>query len=90
MFTEIKFTDGWEKKKKKFSVISFRKLLIFPIWAFPENPQSFVGAFLSQYSTHMHWGILDLVFDNTNTVSSQPLPYSVHFILFVQICITLV
>ena len=29
-----------------FSVISFQKLLIFPIWAFLENVQCIVGAFL--------------------------------------------
>ena len=32
----------------------------------------------SQYSTRIHWGTLDLLFDtpNSNTVSSLPLPYS--------------
>ena len=35
-----------EKEKKLFSVISFQKLLIFPILNFSENAQSFVGAFL--------------------------------------------
>ena len=44
-FTKIKNTDGW-KKEKKNSVISFQKFLIFPICAFSENAQSFVGAFL--------------------------------------------
>ena len=34
------------EKEKKISVISFKKLLIFPIWAFSENAQCFVGAFL--------------------------------------------
>ena len=45
IFTKIRNTDGW-KKKKNWGVISFQKFLIFPIWAFPENAQSFVGAFL--------------------------------------------
>ena len=37
----------------------------------------------SQYSTHIHGGILDLVFDasNSNTVSSLPSPYSDHFVV---------
>ena len=37
-----------------------------------------------QYSTHVHGGILDLVFDtlNFNTVSSLPSPYSHDFVLF--------
>ena len=41
----------------------------------------------SQYSTHIHGGILDLVFDasNSNTVSSLPSAYSDHFVLFFQI-----
>ena len=41
----------------------------------------------SSYSTHIHAGILDLVFDTTNfdTVSSMPSPYSDHFILFFRI-----
>ena len=41
----------------------------------------------SQYSTHIHGRILDVVFDtsNSNTVSSLPSPYSDHFVLFVQI-----
>ena len=34
------------KRKKKISVISFQKFLIFPKWAFSENAQSFVGVFL--------------------------------------------
>ena len=46
IFTKIKNADGWKKKKKFFSVISFQKFLIFPICAFLENTQSFVGAFL--------------------------------------------
>ena len=45
IFTKIKNTDDWEKKKKN-SVISFQKFLIFPIWAFSENAQCFFGAFL--------------------------------------------
>ena len=36
IFTKIKNTDSWKKKKKIFSVISFQKFLIFPIWAFTE------------------------------------------------------
>ena len=38
----------------------------------------------SQYSTRIHGGILDLMFDtsNSNTVSSLPSPYSDHFVLF--------
>ena len=41
----------------------------------------------SQYSTHKHGGILDLVFDtsNSNIVSSLPSAYSDHFVLFFQI-----
>ena len=35
-----------EKEKKIVPVISFHKFLIFPIWAFSENAQSFPGAFL--------------------------------------------
>ena len=40
----------------------------------------------SQYSTHIHVGILDLIFDtsNSNTVSLLS-PYSDHFVLFFQI-----
>ena len=34
------------RKKKLFSVISSQKFLIFLIWAFSENAQRFVGAFL--------------------------------------------
>ena len=33
-------------KRKKKLVILFQKFLVFPIWAFSENAQSFVGAFL--------------------------------------------
>ena len=41
----------------------------------------------SQYLTHTHGGILDLVFDtsNSNIVSSLLSPYSDHFVLFYQI-----
>ena len=41
----------------------------------------------SQYSTHIHGGILDLVFDTSNSspVSSLPSPYSDHFVLFFKI-----
>ena len=42
----------------------------------------------SQYSTHIHGGILDLVFDNSNCcelVSWIPSPYSDHFLLLIQI-----
>ena len=46
IFTKIKNTDGWEKKKISFSVIVFQEFLIFPIWAFLENTQCFVGVFL--------------------------------------------
>ena len=40
--------------------------------------QNFNLSQLSQYSTHIHGGILDLVFhtSNPNTVSSLPSPYS--------------
>ena len=34
------------EKEKNNSVISFLKFVIFPIWAFSESAQSFVGAFL--------------------------------------------
>ena len=47
----------------------------------------------SQYLAHIHGGILDLVFDtsNSNAVSSLPSPYSDHFVLFFQIlCIIFV
>ena len=38
----------------------------------------------SQYSTHIHGGMLDLVFDtlNSNTVSSFLSTYSDHFVVF--------
>ena len=41
----------------------------------------------SQYSTHIHAGLLDLVFDlsNSDAVSSLPSPYSDHFVLIFQI-----
>ena len=41
----------------------------------------------SQYSTHIHGEILDLVFDtsNSNTISSLPSAYSDDFVLFFQI-----
>ena len=41
----------------------------------------------SQYSTHIYWGILDLVYDtsNSNTVSSLASPHCDHFVLFFQI-----
>ena len=49
--------------------------------------QNFNLSQCSQYSTHIQGGILDLVFDtsNSNTVSSLPSPYSDHFVLFFQI-----
>ena len=49
--------------------------------------QSFDLSQRSQYSTHIHGGILDLVFDssNSNIVSVLPSPYSDHFVLFFQI-----
>ena len=49
--------------------------------------QSFNLSQHSQYSTHIHGGILDLVFDssNSNIVSVLPSPYSDHFVLFFQI-----
>ena len=38
----------------------------------------------SQYSSHLHGGLLDLVFDtpNSNAVPSLPSPYSNHIVLF--------
>ena len=41
----------------------------------------------SQHSIHIHGGILDLVFDtsNSNAVSFLPSPFSDHFVLFFQI-----
>ena len=41
----------------------------------------------SKYSTHIHGGILDLVFDvlSSNAESSLPSPYNDHFVLFFQI-----
>ena len=58
------------------------------------NPliQSFNLSQRSQYLTHIHGGILDLVFDtsNSNAVSFLPSPFSDHFVLFFQIwCIIL-
>ena len=49
--------------------------------------QSFNFSQCSQYSTHIHGEILDLVFDtsNSNTFSSLPSPFSDHFVLFFQI-----
>ena len=46
--------------------------------------QNFNLSQVSQYSTHIHGGILGLVFDtsNSNTVSSLPSSYSDHFVLF--------
>ena len=46
--------------------------------------QSFDLSLCSQYSTHIHGVILDLVFDssNSNIVSVLPSPYSDHFVLF--------
>ena len=53
------------------------------------NPliQNFNLSQRSQYSTHIHGGILDLVFDtsNSNAVSFLPSPFSDHFVLFFQI-----
>ena len=46
IFTKIKNTAGSKKKKKFFSAISFQQFLIFPLWAFSENPQCAIGAFL--------------------------------------------
>ena len=49
-FTKIKNKDGQKKKYIYIyiyiSFISFQKFLTFLIWAFPENAQCFVGAFL--------------------------------------------
>ena len=58
------------------------------------NPliQNFNLSQRSQYSTHIHGGILDLVFgtSNSNAVSFLPSPFSDHFVLFFQIgCIIL-
>ena len=46
--------------------------------------QSFDLSQRSQYSTHIHGGILDLVFDssNSNIASVLPSPDSHHFVLF--------
>ena len=53
------------------------------------NPliQNFNLSQRSQYSTHIHGGILDLVFDtsNSNAVSFLLSPFSDHFVLFFQI-----
>ena len=50
------------------------------------NPliQNFNLSQCSQYSTHIHGGILDLVFDtsNSNAVSFLPSPFNDHFVLF--------
>ena len=49
--------------------------------------QSFDLSQCSQYSTHIHGGILNLVFDssNSNNTSVLPSPYSDHIVLFFQI-----
>ena len=49
--------------------------------------QSFDMSQHSQELTHVHGGILDLVFasSNSNIVSVLPSPYSDHFVLFLQI-----
>ena len=39
IFTKLRNTDGWKKKKIFFSGISFQKFLIFHVWAFSENAQ---------------------------------------------------
>ena len=41
----------------------------------------------SRNSSHIHGGLLDLVFhtSNSNAVSFLPSPYSDHFVLFFQI-----
>ena len=46
--------------------------------------QNFNLSHWSQYSTHIHGALLDLVFDtsNSNAVSSLSSPYSDHFFLF--------
>ena len=53
------------------------------------NPliQNFNLSQRSQYSTHIHGGILDLVFDTSNSsaVSFLPSPFSDHLVLFFQI-----
>ena len=46
------------EKKKFFSVNSFQKFLIFPLWAFSENAQYFVGAFLSNTLLSMLFNLL--------------------------------
>ena len=49
--------------------------------------QSFDMSQHTQELTHVHGGILDLVFasSNSNIVSVLPSPYSDHFVLFLQI-----
>ena len=49
--------------------------------------QNFNLSQCSQYSTHMHGEILDLVFDTSNStiVCYLQSPYSDHFVLFFQI-----
>ena len=53
------------------------------------NPliQNFNLSQRSQYSIHIHGGILDLVFDTSNSkaVSFLPSPFNDHFVLFFQI-----
>ena len=60
----------------------------------PANEETFVPLIeefnlkqRSHYSTHIHGGILDLVFDDHNSepVSWIPSPYSDHFVLLIQI-----
>ena len=63
------------------------RMLLDHVAKFDPLIQNFNLSQRSQYSTDLHGGILDLVFDtsNSNTVSSLPSAYSDHFVLFFQI-----
>ena len=41
------------RKKNFWSVISFQKFLVFPIWSFPENAQCFFRAIVIVYWKHL-------------------------------------
>ena len=63
------------------------RMLLDHVAKFDPLIQNFNLSQRSQYSTDLHGGILDLVFDtsNSNTVSSLQSAYSDYFVLFFQI-----
>ena len=74
---------------RMFTVGHFNRDQMLPEHVVKVEPliQNFNLSQRSQYSTHIHGGILDLVFDGSNsyTVSSLLSSYSDHFVLFFQI-----